>query len=76
MYKFFGHDNWNRRIPNSDNFPYAFSDFAEDNVELIIIRNTTFFYVEQKTTLGALKKQYTKKAIDALEHDGFIKFIK
>lgn len=73
MYTFIGHDNWSRRMPNPDDYPYMFSDINENSIEVIILRNTTFFYVGQKTTLGALRKQYTKKAIDALEHDGFIK---
>ena len=69
MYKFIAKydKNWGLELDDITRV-----SIAKDETQVIIKRAMTFFYVEQKTTLSALRKQYTDKAIAALESDGFI----
>lgn len=69
---FIGKQTWQWPIPDD----FFESSLHSDAVEIIILRNMAFFYTEQKTTLGDLRKIYTEKAVNALLHDGFVEIIK
>lgn len=57
-----------------DNFriPFILSR-ANDEIEVTILRSSLWFYKDQKTTLGEVRKYFTPDGILSLLKDGFIK---
>ncbi len=71
MYKFIGHENWNKPFPNILLDKLA-SFLLHDDTKVIILRGCMWFYKNQKTTLGEVRKHFTEQAIEQLIHDKFI----
>jgi len=69
---FIGKQTWSFSIPED----FFESSIHTDEVRVVILRNMAFFYKDQKTNMGALRKIYTEKAVNSLLHDGFIEIIK
>lgn len=70
MYKFIGHDNWSRRMPDDGRHYERMSRFY-GKVE--ILRPLLWFYVGQPNiNVEQIAKWFTDEAIFQLVHDKFI----
>lgn len=69
---FVGNFEKDKTVFDSFRIPFILS-MANDEIEVTILRSSLWFYKDQKTTLGEVRKYFTPDGILSLLKDGFIK---